>query len=83
MEKRIGTVSIVISDKSAAKHINEILSLYSDNILARQGLPLHDKGLSVITLILEATTNEINALNGKLGKLPNVEARTIVSKAVI
>lgn len=83
MEKRIGTISIVINDLSVAKHINEIFSLYADCILARQGLPLHDKGLHIITLIIEASTDRINSLNGKLGRLPNVEVKTIVSKATI
>ncbi len=83
MEKRIGTISIVINDVSAAKHVNEIFSLYADCILARQGLPLHDKGLHIITLIVEATTDRINSLNGKLGRVPNVEVKTIVSKATV
>lgn len=83
MEKRIGTTSIVINDISAAKHVNETLSIYGDCILARQGLPLHNKGLHIITLIIESTTDRINALNGKLGRLPNVEVKTIISKTSI
>lgn len=83
MEKRIGTISIVISNIDAAKHVNEIFSLYGDCILARQGLPLHDKGLHIITLIVEATIDRINALTGKLGRLVGVEVKTIVSKTSI
>ena len=80
MEKRIGTISIVISDRSVAKSVNELISLYGEDILARYGLPLRDKGLNIINLVIEATTDEINALTGKLGRLPNVEVKTIVSK---
>ncbi len=83
MEKRIGTISIVISDKTVAKTVNEILSLYGDKILARQGLPLHDKGLHIINLIIEATTDTINALTGKLGRLSDVEVKAIISKTKI
>ncbi len=83
MEKRIGTISIVISDRSVAKSVNELISQYSENILSRYGLPLRDRNLFIINLVIEATTDEINALNGRLGRLPNVEVKTIVSKQKI
>ena len=53
MEKRIGTITIVISDKSAVKSVNDTLSQYSDGILSRQGLPLRDKGLNFINIVIE------------------------------
>ena len=80
MEKRIGTITIVISDKSAVKSVNDTLSQYSDGILSRQGLPLRDKGLNFINIVIEATLDEINALTGKLGRLEFVEVKAIVSK---
>ena len=80
MEKRVGTITIVISDKSAAKSVNDTLSQYSDGILSRQGLPLRDKGLNIINIVIEATLDEINALTGKLGRLEYVEVKAIVSK---
>lgn len=80
MEKRIGTITIVISDKSAVKSVNDNLSLYSDDILSRQGLPLRDKGLNIINIVIEATLDQINALTGKLGRLPFVEVKAIVPK---
>ena len=48
MEKRIGTISIIIYRREIAQQVNEIISEYSDFILARQGLPLPDKGLNII-----------------------------------
>lgn len=80
MEKRIGTISIVIYDKAVAATVNKILSEYADCILARQGLPLHDKGLHIITLVIESSSNIINALTGKLGRLDNVEVKSILAK---
>ena len=80
MEKRIGTITIVIGDKSAVAAVNETLSQYSDGILSRQGLPLRDKGLNIINIVIEATLDEINALTGKLGRLNGVEVKAIVSK---
>ena len=80
MEKRIGTISIVISDNSIAQTVNQIISSYSQDILARQGLPIRERGLSIINLIIEASSDQINALTGKLGRLDDVEVRSILSK---
>ena len=82
MEKRIGTISIIIYRREIAQQVNEIISEYSDFILARQGLPLPDKGLNIITLIIETSSDNINALTGKIGRLKDVEVKSILSKNI-
>ncbi|MBQ9312979.1 MAG: hypothetical protein IJ213_08055 [Bacteroidales bacterium] len=82
MEKRIGTISIFIYNKEVIQKVNELLSDYSTFILSRNGLPLVNKGVNIITLIIEAPTNTINALNGSLGRLVGVEAKVNVSKYI-
>lgn len=82
MEKRIGTITIIIYCRQIVGQVNEIISKYSDFILARQGLPLPDKGLSIITLIIETTSDNINALTGSLGRLKDVEVKSILSKKI-
>ena len=82
MEKRIGTISIIIYRREVAQQVNEIISQYSDFILARQGLPLPEKGLNIITLIIETTSDNINALTGKIGRLKDVEVKSILSKNI-
>lgn len=79
MEKRIGTITILVSDRSQSGAINTILSEQGGIILCRQGLPFHDRPVAVISLIVEGTVNEINALTGRLGRLPNVECKAVVT----
>lgn len=81
MEKRIGSISILVSNREIVHQVNQILSEYSTLIMARQGLPLRDYGLHFISLIIEGTNAEISALTGKLGRLPNVEAKSMVAKS--
>lgn len=81
MEKRIGSISILVSNREIVPQVNQILSEYSTLIMARQGLPLRDYGLHFISLIIEGTNAEISALTGKLGRLPNVEAKSMVAKS--
>lgn len=80
MEKRIGTISIVIYNTLSVKEVNLTLSSYSNYILSRNGLPLKDKGINIITIIIETTTNNINALTGKLGKIRDVEVKCLLCK---
>jgi len=80
MEKRIGTITILIKGKTAVPLVNALLSEYSDIILARQGLPLHHRNINVISLIIEGTTETISALTGKIGRLKDVEVKSILTK---
>ena len=80
MEKRIGTVNIVIYDTLSAGEINNLLSSYSDFILSRNGLAFRDKNLHIITLIIEASVDTINSLTGKLGRIKDVEVKCMLTK---
>ena len=80
MEKRVGAAVILIEDKDHIDAMNNILSMHSTIIAARQGVPLRDKGVSVITLILEGTSDEINSLTGKLGRLKGVQVKSVLTK---
>ena len=80
MEKRIGTITILIVDRTKSAEINAFISEYSDLVLCRQGLPFHDRPVAVISLIVEGMPDRINALTGKLGRLEGVETKAILTK---
>ena len=80
MEKRIGTITILIKGKTAVPLVNALLSEYSSIILARQGLPLHHRNINVISLVIEGTIETINALTGKIGRLKDVEVKSILTR---
>ena len=80
MEKRIGTITVLLSDRAAAAQVNEVISAHSGIVLARQGLPFHDRPVAVISLIVEGGVDEINSLSGQLGKIPDVTSKAVVTK---
>jgi len=80
MEKRFGAILILLTNKTSVSRINELLSTYSEIILGRQGIPLRDKGINMISLLIEGATDQINALTGKIGRLDGVEVKSILSK---
>ena len=81
MEKRIGSLLILIENPQSITQINEILSLHNQIILGRQGIPLHNKNISVISIVLEGTTDEIGSLSGKLGKLVGIQVKSVLVRA--
>lgn len=80
MEKRIGTISILITDRTVTPLVNDILSQCAEIIVARQGIPFRTRSVSVISLIVEGEMDQINALSGKLGRLGGVEVKLVVAK---
>jgi len=80
--KRIGVVSIIIHKrKESAMKVNEILCQHGDCIIGRMGIPFEAKGVHVIALIIHGTTDDIGALTGKIGSLPDVEVKSVLTKA--
>ena len=80
MEKRIGTITILLKGNTSIPAVNAFLSEYSNIILARQGLPIHHRDIHVISLIIEGSTDTVSALTGKIGRLNNVEVKSILTK---
>ncbi|MCF8335572.1 MAG: hypothetical protein K9H65_03110 [Bacteroidales bacterium] len=79
MEKRIGTTIIRIQDRQKAGKINEILSTHANIIIGRQGLPQTD-GTSIISLVLEGTTDEIGSLTGQIGRIKGIQTKSVLLK---
>lgn len=80
MEKRIGAIIILIKDKENVHKLNEILSNHASIIIGRQGIPLRDRGVSVISLVVEGTNDEISTLSGQLGRLEGVSSKAVLAK---
>ncbi|HVO40653.1 MAG TPA: TM1266 family iron-only hydrogenase system putative regulator [Spirochaetia bacterium] len=81
MERAVGVVAIIVKKRtSGAPEVNEVLTEYGDIILGRMGLPYHARELNIITLIVDATTDQIGALTGKLGMIPEVTVKSTLAK---
>lgn len=76
VERRIGVIGIVVENREHAPIINAILSDYAEVIVGRMGIPYRERGLSVISLIVDGSTDEIGALTGKLGQLAGVRVKS-------
>lgn len=80
MEKRIALVGIIVEDLEITERLNHILHEYSSYIIGRMGIPYRDRGVSIISVVLDAPNNIISALSGKLGMLEGLTVKTIYQK---
>ena len=79
-EKRIGTTLILIETKESINRMNAVIGKFSEIIIGRQGIPLHGREMSVVSLVLEATADEIGAFAGQIGRLKGIKVKTTVLK---
>lgn len=78
MGKRIGTIAILVEDRAQVGQINELLTRFGDVIIGRIGIPYREKGVNIISIIVEGTTDEVGALSGKLGMIEGVKTRSLL-----
>lgn len=81
METRVAVIAIIVREPSAAEQINALLHEAGEWIIGRMGLPYRAKGVSIISVMIDAPQNVINTLAGKIGRLTGVEAKTVYAPA--
>jgi putative iron-only hydrogenase system regulator len=80
MQTRIALIGIMVEDMSATERINALLHEYSRYVVGRMGIPYRDRGVSIISVVLDASGNDISTLAGRLGQIKGVSVKTIYSK---
>lgn len=79
METRVAVVGVVVENPGSVEPLNQILHQYADCIIGRMGIPYRERGISVISIAVDAPQDQISALSGKIGRLPGVSAKTAYS----
>lgn len=80
METRIALIGIIVENLSSAEQINNILHEFGKYVVGRMGIPYRDKGVSIISVVVDAPNDVISSISGKLGMLPGVNSKTVYSK---
>ena len=77
MESRVAIIAIILESTDSAAAVNALLHESEAFILGRMGLPLRQRGLNVISIVLDAPQDRINTLAGQLGRIPGVTAKAV------
>lgn len=80
MDNRVSVISIIIKEEESVTAINELLHEFREYIVGRMGIPYRNRGVSIISVVLDAPGDVTSALSGKLGMQPGVTAKTLTAK---
>ena len=77
MDNRVALIGIMVENPDSIETMNRSLHEYGQYIIGRMGLPYRERGLSIISIVLDAPMNQISSLSGKLGMLDGISTKTI------
>ncbi len=80
METRIALLGIIVEETSSTEELNKLLHDYNTFIVGRLGVPYRQRGVCIISVILDAPESTISTLSGKIGMLPGISIKTMYSK---
>lgn len=79
METRVALIGIIVENKNSIEQLNKILHEYGEFIISRMGLPYKNKNINIISIAIDAPTDIINAMTGKIGRLEGISTKTAFS----
>ena len=82
MESRVALIGVIVENHDSVEKMNQLLHQYAEYIIGRMGVPYPKKGISIISVAVDAPADVISSLSGKLGMLPGVNTKTIYSKTI-
>ena len=59
-----------------------ILHEYGEVIIGRMGIPYKERGISIVSIAVDAPQDTISALSGKIGKLQGISCKTAYSNVI-
>lgn len=77
---RVALIGIVVENSQAVPQMNELLHEYAHYVIGRMGIPYEKRGVSIISVAVDAPADVISALSGKIGRLEGISTKTIYSK---
>ena len=77
---RVALIGIVVENPDTVPKMNEILHDYAHYVIGRMGIPYEKRGVSIISVAVDAPADVISALSGKIGRLDGISTKTIYSK---
>ena len=77
MDTRVAVISIIVEQDDAIEELNTLLHEARQYIIGRMGIPYRAKGISIISIAIDAPQDKISALSGK-----GISAKTAYSNVI-
>ena len=82
MNSRVALIGIVVEKAESVEALNRILHEYGSYIIGRMGIPYAKHNINIISIAVDAPSDIISALSGKLGRLDGISTKAVYSKVV-
>lgn len=82
METRVAVIGIIVENPESIEKMNQILHQYAAYIIGRMGIPYRQKGISIISIAVDAPQDVISALSGKVGRIEGISTKTAYSNYI-
>ena len=82
MASRVGVISIIVENNESTEQLNSLLHTYGEYIIGRMGIPYRQRGISVISVAIDAPQDIISTLSGKIGNINGISAKTVLSNVI-
>ena len=82
MNSRVALIGIVVEKAESVEALNRILHEYGSYIIGRMGIPYAKRNINIISIAVDAPSDIISALSGKLGRLDGISTEAVYSKVV-
>lgn len=79
METRIAVMGIIVEDLNSVETLNSLLHEYGKYIIGRMGIPYRERGVSIVSIAIDAPQDIISTLSGKVGALHGISVKTAYS----
>lgn len=81
-ETRVAVMGIIVENRDSTGELNQLLHQYGNYIIGRMGIPYREKGVSIISVAIDAPQDVTAALSGKIGRLPGISVKTAYSNVI-
>ena len=82
MNSRVALIGIVVEKAESVEALNRILHESGSYIIGRMGIPYAKRNINIISIAVDAPSDIISALSGKLGRLDGISTKAVYSKVV-
>lgn len=82
METRIAVMAIIVEDVDAVERLNAVLHDFGAYIIGRMGIPYRDRGVNVVSIVIDAPQDVIAGLAGRIGGIGGVSVKTAYSSKI-
>lgn len=66
--------------RSGLGAVNDLLHEYRQCIVGRMGIPYRQRGISILSVVIDAPQEAASSLSGKLGMVEGVTVKTLTAK---